>query len=85
MTRMPGVGVVRLRQRGDRHRALALAVDLRQAMAEGRRSRARGRRAYMGPAAIDDRLQAGRARACARAPVGERLTIVGAAKKDTSR
>ena len=74
------VGDERAVHRGDRHRRLALAVDLREPRAQ------RGeRRLAVGdvhrPAAVDDRSSAARARA-ARSPAysTRRLTIVGAAK-----
>ena len=70
MARMAGIGVHRLVERGDAHRALALAVDLRETIAEG------GLRALeIGlvhrPAAIDDGFQAGMLEAAGIGVLGE--------------
>ena len=58
MARMRGIGMRALVQRGDAHRALALAVDLGEPMAEhGMRAVEIGE--VHRPAAIDDGLEAG--------------------------
>src|SRR5471032_2147949 len=54
--RMVALGVLRLREAGDRHRRLALAVDLREARAE-EGERALQIRHINRPAAIDDGLE----------------------------
>ena len=75
------VGDQRAVHRGDRHRRLALAVDLREARAE-RRERLLAVGDVHRPAAVDDALQAiERALRRSRGAATRRFTIVGAAKK----
>jgi hypothetical protein len=58
-----GLGVARLAQRGDGHRALALAVDLRELVAENRHRPLAVLDVHR-PAAVDDRLQVAGVGAC---------------------
>ena len=72
MARMRAVGVVMTRQGGDRHRALALPIDLHQFVAEGGYGGGEIGRVHR-PAAVDDGLEAARIDAVQRHMLGESL------------